>query len=321
MYQTISEPPRSWGVLKSLLKPFQVYPASTPVSDLLDTAAGLNQIGFFLTDSQNRVTGWVGANQLLEWLSHRESVQLQQLVGELMDSSSAVDINTPLSELMAQLSTGAVTAPAGLVSFCDADSRYLGVIEVMELLRLAEQQVLLLRAASTAAWVKSLLQREALFAVVSIRVAVSSFHSADTSGPGNLEAAWRLVEKTARAYVDPALDHCEFQQAEHQLMLVFRSQDWFERCEALLHSFESPRGSAHPVRIQWAEGTEQHSPEEPIQLSIGAVVVEPGRFGSHHEIMVAAARSVERAQLVGGNVINLDEARFSQSGGRRASVH
>lgn len=323
MHPTISEPLPERETLESIIQPVVAFPSSTTLAELRQHAEGLTPFGIFITSESDALLGWVSSERLLGLFLSDKAVAQRQTLGQIMEPlAEPIAISMPLDEIVTGISKGEIRVCAGWFCCSDANGRFLGVVEVAELLRLAARhQILHFKPASPEVWIETLLARESLFAVVSIRVAVSSgFQSADSTRQRDLEAALTLVDQSARRIIDKRLDVCEYQPAERQLMVVFRSQDWFERCEALLHCFETPGLSTDASTARWDRGSEC-SLVDPIKLSVGAVVVEPGRFASRHEVMVAAARSVARAELVGGNVIHLDEPRFSESGGRRALIH
>ncbi|MGV6817061.1 MAG: hypothetical protein ACWA44_07285 [Thiotrichales bacterium] len=323
MHPTISEPLPERETLESIIQPVVAFPSSTTLTELRRHAEGLTQSGIFVTSESDTLLGWVSSERLLGLLLSDKAVEQRRTLGQIMEPlAEPIAISTPLDEVVTGISKGEVRVCAGQFCCSDAGGRFAGVVAVEALLQLASRhRVVQFRPASSETWIETLLTQESLFVVVSIRVAISSgFQSADSTRQRDLEAALTLVDQSARRIIDKRLDACEYQPAERQLMVVFKSQDWFERCEALLHCFETPGLSSDPSTVRWDRGSEC-SPVDPIKLSFGAVVVEPGRFASRHEVLVAAARSVARAELVSGNVIHLDEPRFSESGGRRALIH
>jgi len=98
-------------------------------------------------------------------------------------------------------------------------------------------------------------------------------------------------------------------------LVLFQSKDWQSRCERILALFERrvrpllseedlSRGSI--VCENRSGQLIQHSLPA---LSIGALQVEPGSFGSHHEISAAAAEAKKQAKRIQGNSLFVERRR------------
>lgn len=98
-------------------------------------------------------------------------------------------------------------------------------------------------------------------------------------------------------------------------LVLFQSQDWQARCERALSIFERrvqpllaeedlQRGS---IVCENRSGQLIH--HDLPSLSIGALPVQPGNFGSHHEISAAAAEAKKQAKRIAGNSLFVERRR------------
>ncbi len=105
-------------------------------------------------------------------------------------------------------------------------------------------------------------------------------------------------------------------------MLLFQSEDWEGRCQAVLKRFAAGVADFYHA-ADWARrGIEAEDRKGRktwyglISLSIGVVLVEPGAFGSHHEVAAAATVAKKQAKEMPGNAIFLERRQY-QSGTER----
>lgn len=103
--------------------------------------------------------------------------------------------------------------------------------------------------------------------------------------------------------------------------IVFRSSDWFERCEKMVavvdrvaRSFynvnDQLRGSASNVdRL----GRRSFAPF--FSLAIGAVPVFPGKFSNYQEVFASAAEVQQRASATYGGAIYVDQRKYRSATG------
>ena len=98
-------------------------------------------------------------------------------------------------------------------------------------------------------------------------------------------------------------------------VVIFRSSDWHERCDALLEEF-----SQRVTSFFYAEhlttghydapdrrGVLQQQPL--VTLSAGVVEVEPGQFENHHQIAAAATHAKSMAKQTPGCTLFVERRR------------
>ena len=89
--------------------------------------------------------------------------------------------------------------------------------------------------------------------------------------------------------------------------MLFRSDAWEARCHELLAriSTDFPLLYSETDRLRGGIETEDRHGEKRfhaiISLSIGAVMVNPNQFHSHHEVSAAAAVAKKQAKKIPGN--------------------
>ncbi len=95
-------------------------------------------------------------------------------------------------------------------------------------------------------------------------------------------------------------------------IVIFQSEDWQERCKKILASMEADIADfydeAHKdVGGIVAEDRQGKVVEYPfVTLSIGAVKVKPGKFGSQHELSSAVSLAKKQAKKMPGNSLFID---------------
>jgi diguanylate cyclase (GGDEF)-like protein len=97
--------------------------------------------------------------------------------------------------------------------------------------------------------------------------------------------------------------------------ILFRSEDWEKRCQAILAHFETlSRKRYDPRHVAeggyFSEDRAGHTVFHPLPtLSIGVVEVEPALFQSHHEVATAAASAKKHAKKQLGNSLFVERRR------------
>jgi len=104
-------------------------------------------------------------------------------------------------------------------------------------------------------------------------------------------------------------------------ILIFTSNDWEARCEAILEQFEREIPAAYTVadreqggiRSQDRSGNAVFYPL--LTLSIGAVTPEPGSCQSHHDVAALATQAKRQAKRINGNALFIDRRTKPDGGG------
>ena len=102
-------------------------------------------------------------------------------------------------------------------------------------------------------------------------------------------------------------------------MVLFQSEDWEERCQAVLTEFEHNVQDFYSIDDRERGGyiSEDRQGKKVfyslMSLSIGAIRVEPHQYYTHHQIATAAAESKKQAKKIHGNSLFID--RRQQAGG------
>jgi diguanylate cyclase (GGDEF)-like protein len=97
--------------------------------------------------------------------------------------------------------------------------------------------------------------------------------------------------------------------------ILFRSEDWETRCQAILHTFEQrARGLFESQHLSdggyYSEDRCGRTVFHPLPcLSIGVVTSETERFQTHHEVASAAAVAKKQAKKIAGNSLFVERRR------------
>jgi diguanylate cyclase (GGDEF)-like protein len=111
---------------------------------------------------------------------------------------------------------------------------------------------------------------------------------------------------------DPKLDFIGHIGGD-DFILLMQSRDWKTRCEQALRSFEQAAGlmfrEAHLVAGGYpSEGRDGIVTFHPLtSLSIGATLIEPGHFMSHHEVSAAMTDAKKMAKKTTGNCLFVEQ--------------
>jgi len=95
-------------------------------------------------------------------------------------------------------------------------------------------------------------------------------------------------------------------------MVLFQSEDWEQRCQAVLAEFEQGVQEFYSIEDRERGGylSEDRQGKKVfyslMSLSIGAIRVEPRQYHTHHQISTAAAESKKQAKKIHGNSLFLD---------------
>lgn len=102
-------------------------------------------------------------------------------------------------------------------------------------------------------------------------------------------------------------------------IVLFQSEDWEERCRALLEEFAHVSGDCFTTEDRQrggyvSEDRRGNKVFHPLtSLSIGAVRIEPGQFLSHHQIATAAAEAKKEAKKIAGNSLFVERRHALQA--------
>jgi diguanylate cyclase (GGDEF)-like protein len=127
-----------------------------------------------------------------------------------------------------------------------------------------------------------------------------------------------VIQYTAnllRSHIDPQQDFLGHIGGD-DFVIIFQSPDWFDRCDAIVHQcdeeaphfYSGVHKEANGAYIRDRQGKTVFHPL--FSLSIGAVSVEPGKFGTYHEIMAVATEVKKRAMSTHGGTIYIDERSY-----------
>jgi diguanylate cyclase (GGDEF)-like protein len=109
-------------------------------------------------------------------------------------------------------------------------------------------------------------------------------------------------------------------------IVLFQSADWEQRCNDLLTKFSTDvmrHYDSTDIERQGIEAEDRQGGRTfyPISsLSIGAIHVDPSRFGSHHEVAAAATMAKKEAKKIRGNALFLDRRHSPEIADHRSSL-
>ena len=116
----------------------------------------------------------------------------------------------------------------------------------------------------------------------------------------------RLTGRILSIACDPELDFIGHIGGD-DFILIMQSPDWEKRCNDALQSFAKMSVSLATEEHRRAGGYESEDRNGKrifhslTTLSIGATRIEPGKFGSHHEVSAAASVAKKMAKQIRGN--------------------
>jgi len=116
----------------------------------------------------------------------------------------------------------------------------------------------------------------------------------------------QLTGRTLTAHCDPERDFVGHIGGD-DFIILFQSEDWEERCQAILAAF----GAAIPEHFSVDDCERGGYISEDrrgrkvfyalVSASLGVVKVEPGQYYTHHQIATAAAEAKKQAKKINGN--------------------
>ena len=121
----------------------------------------------------------------------------------------------------------------------------------------------------------------------------------------------QLTGNILRSHIDPDRDFVGHIGGD-DFMVLFQSEDWEQRCQAVLEEFSEsvPEFYSSEDRERGGYLSEDRQGRKVfyslMSLSIGAIRVEPHQYYSHHQIATAAADSKKQAKKIHGNSLFLD---------------
>lgn len=99
-------------------------------------------------------------------------------------------------------------------------------------------------------------------------------------------------------------------------IVLFQSHDWESRCQSILQQFAeiSLKLYSHEERERGGMEVEDRqgnlSLQPLISISIGAVIAEPGKFISPHQVASAAAQAKKQAKKISGNALFVEQRKY-----------
>jgi diguanylate cyclase (GGDEF)-like protein len=121
----------------------------------------------------------------------------------------------------------------------------------------------------------------------------------------------QLTGNMLRSHIDPDRDFVGHIGGD-DFMVLFQSEDWEQRCHAVLDEFSQavPDFYSADDRERGGYLSEDRQGKKVfyslMSLSIGAIRVEPHQYYTHHQIATAAADSKKQAKKIHGNSLFLD---------------
>lgn len=116
----------------------------------------------------------------------------------------------------------------------------------------------------------------------------------------------QLTGNLLKGICDPDLDFLGHVGGD-DFIVLFQSDDWENRCQQLLRQFGEMAPSLYSAADRERGGivTEDRRGKKVkhdiLSISVGAVIVEPGKYQSYHEISSAAAVAKKLAKKINGN--------------------
>ncbi len=172
--------------------------------------------------------------------------------------------------------------------------------------------------------VRDLMQGHSLFVVACIDI--DSFQPYnDHYGYERGDEVLLALAELFRRHVDPQQDFLAHVGGDN-FVIVFRSSDWFARCEAIERDCDALAPSFYSEAHRAAGGIESRDRlgrpvfHPLLALSMGIVQVEPGKFASHRDVMRAAREVKQRAQNTHGSTMFIDERSYGLAEGRPAAL-
>ena len=133
----------------------------------------------------------------------------------------------------------------------------------------------------------------------------------DVYGYGKGDQVIKLIADILSQYAEATVDFIGHVGGD-DFIAIFLSDDWLERCNSILRSFEKevPRFYNHAdnerggILAESREGSQKHYPV--MSLSIGVITIDRQQYLSHAEIAELASHAKHHAKLIIGNSIFIE---------------
>jgi EAL domain-containing protein (putative c-di-GMP-specific phosphodiesterase class I)/GGDEF domain-containing protein len=211
--------------------------------------------------------------------------------------------------------------------------QYLGMVRVLDLLRrITDLQVRAARHANPLTLlpgnvpvyecIDDLLRRQASFAV--------AYCDIDHFKPFNDVYGYGRGDEVIKRLAELAVQHCDAERdlvghiGGDDFVLVLASDDWRDRCERLLTTFNAAAAEFYSAEDRaaggvWSEDRRGQGQFFPLLgLSIGVVLPDPARCRSHHDVAALASEAKHQAKLrrgdAAGGALYVDRRRGPDGG-------
>ena len=307
----------------------------TPIAQVVEQLQATNLHALPVVDA-GRLLGLVrGINVLARFVNG--GCDLATRAAEVLELDfEPVAADASLESLKTRLDEAAFAVSGDPIIVVDAREQYLGLLRPEQLARqIAELEVHGARymnpltrlpgAVPLNEHIRRLLQAGGLFVVAHFDIeGIKTFN--DHFGYARGDAVIRFVAELLARNVERGADYLAHIGGD-DFVVVFRSPDWFDCCEAILRECEAAapgfygdgEREAHGVYRVNHLGAREFHPY--FSLSVGAVPVEPGKFFNHHAIVTASAEVKLRAKSTRGGAIYLDERAHLDQWGASSKRH
>lgn len=310
-------------LLAELVSDTRSVSADMPMDDVVHwDKQGLSDLP--VTDN-GRLVGLIGQQALLKYA----------LQGAVADKGLACDYMEPVSRsfepskkvrtLVLELKNRVLSLTGQVLFVADKSGEYVGVVSLSDVLVAASALVQdqgryinpltgLPGRVCVDETVVELTRSNSMFVVA--HVGINDLHAYNerysyAKGDEVISQVARVLESVRDSELD-TLAHLH----GGRFTLVFRSSDWFDRCDSAITAIDELAHRYYSKTDRWEGGVttttrlgeRQFSPF--FSLSIGAVPVYPGKFDSSHEIFSAASEVEKRASQTYGGAIYVDQRNY-----------
>ncbi|WP_020210407.1 bifunctional diguanylate cyclase/phosphodiesterase [Gilvimarinus chinensis] len=268
--------------------------------------------------------GMISRSELLNTFSWRYSYELhanKPISGFISPRSLIMDINSDLNSA-GRLVTEDPAQNLSVDIIVSESGRYVGVAKVRSILRsIADEKLRAARHSNPLTalpgnvplyeWIDQLLCQKADFIVAYCDINhFKPFN--DAFGYSSGDDVIILLGQLLRQSVKPELDFVGHVGGD-DFVIVFKSRDWRERCEALMERFHrSIVERMPPAQLDyWTE--DRHGQRRrfgPLTIAIGCVHPDPNHCLTHHQVALLLAEAKHRAKALGGQQVFLSRRRM-----------
>ncbi len=263
----------------------------------------------------DRPLGMVSRSELLNIFSHRYSYELhagKPIVTFICKRTIQVDVECEL-KMAGQLVTEDPLQNLSVDLLVERDGRYAGVVRVGRLLRcITEERMRLARHSNPLTqlpgnvplyeWIDQLLLDTRPFTVAYCDInQFKPFNDAFGYGLGD-----DVILMLGAVLVQQTDEHRDFvgHVGGDDFVVVFRSDDWRDRCQRILAQFRDDASALMPSGESdyWSQdrvGRRQRF--GPLTLSIGCVSPDSASCKTHHQVAQLLAEAKHSAKALGGN--------------------